>query len=742
MAVYASYANAMADIDPPSVDVPDAENSPTKKITSDQLRQLGSNLSHLFAQYASDRKMLEYRWLRNQRQYLGIYDPEVEGKMSDKRSKAYPKLTRVKCISVLARLMNLMFPGNERNWELKATPVPDMSMDEVNEAIAAAQQKDQEAGVPKSNMSPDWLEAAMNEYMSGRVEKLSKLIDDQLMELGGDQTNDYVAINRAVIRSGIIYGLGIAIGPYVKETKSIQVVIDAKGQPSLKRKTTYKPMFEFVPIWDFYPDMSAKTFDSMDGNFIRRVMSRSQVAKLRSRSDFFDDQITEYLARVPQGNYKPATHEQELRAMGVKANVNEMKTETMKYEVIIWRGAVSGEYLLMAGCEIPRDKIADDFDAEIWMIDGNVIKATLNPWRELGCDLKTTHVFLFDEDDTSLAGFGLPNAIRDSQMAVSAASRMLLDNASVICGPQVELNMDLLVPDQDFALIEAYKVWYRNGLDISAQSPAVRNVEINSHIPELISIIELFTKFADAETFVGPATGGDMEKAPSEPMRTAAGASMLRGDAALPFKDVVRAFDRTTQSMIDAMVKFNRKLNPDLAPDGDYDVVARGATSLIAKEVRGANADQLAQTLTDDERIYVDHKKFAKARFEARDLNDCLLSDEDADRALQAQSQKQAEADAQQKEMIEAEIRKTLADAFKNIAQGQKNISLADVQTIKGAMELLEQGLTNVGANTQTSDGSGQAALPAPADNGGDPAAGPSAPAAGADQGGTDGQLS
>ena len=34
-----------------------------------------------------------------------------------------------------------------------------------------------------------------------------------------------------------------------------------------------------------------------------------------------------------------------------------------------------------------------------------------------------------------------------------------------------------------------------------------------------------------------------MAQAPSEPMRTAAGASMLRGDAALPFKDIVRSFD-------------------------------------------------------------------------------------------------------------------------------------------------------------------------------------------------------
>jgi hypothetical protein len=76
----------------------------------------------MFMQYVSDRRIVELRWLANQRQYLGIYDPEVEKSMSPNRSKAYPKITRTKCISVLARIMNLMFQGNERNWEIHASP--------------------------------------------------------------------------------------------------------------------------------------------------------------------------------------------------------------------------------------------------------------------------------------------------------------------------------------------------------------------------------------------------------------------------------------------------------------------------------------------------------------------------------------------------------------------------------------------------------------------------------------------
>ena len=734
--VQGTYATALAEIKPPGQVVPFNENAPVKKIGADQLRQLGQNLNHLFMQYVSDRRIAELRWLRNQRQYLGIYDPEIEKELSVNRSKAYPRITRVKCISVLSRLMNLMFPGNERNWELSADPDADISMDEVREALAAAQKRDQDAG-QQPDLTIEYAQEAIKSFMADRVDQLEALIDDQLQELGGHQSLDYIALNRSVIRSGILYGMGVLRGPYARESKSVVWKMSPQGMPVPTKKTVFKPVFEFLPVWDFYPDLSAKTFESMDGYFTRTVMSRAQVRKLIDRPDFFAEQIRLFLARNPQGNYRPQPFETELRAMGVKVNVNEMKSETMKYEAITWHGVVSGEYLRLAGCDVPDDKLADDIDAEIWMLDGNVIKAAINPWRELDCDVKTVHTFLFDEDDTSPIGFGLPNAIRDSQMAVSAATRMLLDNASVVCGPNLELNTDLLRPDQDLSSTSAYKVWYREGAGPEAQFPAVRNVEINSHLADLTKIIEMFMKFADAETFVGPTTGGDTSQAPSEPMRTAAGASMLRGDAALPFKDIVRSFDRFTQSVIESLVQFNKKLNQAQTPEGDYDVIARGATSLIAKEMRCIQADQLAQTLKTEEMIHIDARKLVEVRIKSRDMDDILVSKEEAARRQAQQDQQAQRQQDQAQEMQEATVRKLLSDAFKNIAQGQKNTATADAATVKAVLDLLEKGLNNVGiigsANQQ--GGAGDPASAAPGNPGDDMGAQPSAPAPGGSQG-------
>jgi len=729
----------MATIDPPGVAAPGADSA-VVYVEADDLKMIGNKLNALFMQYRSDRRLAEMRWMRNLRQYLGIYDDEIDKAMAPNRSRAYPRLTRVKCVSVLSRLMNLMFQGTERNWTITADYGAGLTKDDVNEAISNLREDAQKNG-EQPNMKLENVMVWVKKLMTARAKALSETIDDQFQEIGGDQTLDYVSLNRAVLRSGIIMGLGVLSGPYAIPYKTTKVTIDQTSfAPTVTSMTRYKPQLEFDTVWDVYPDMSAKTLDKMDGYFRRKVMTRSGLRDLAKREDFFGQQIKAYLKTHSAGNYRPMEFETELRALGVKINVNEMKLETLKYEVIIWHGPLSGEFLRMCGVEVADDKLADDIDAEVWLIDGNIIKADINPWRKLDMDVKTLHYFLFDEDDASPVGQGLPNVMRDSQMSISAATRMLLDNASVICGPNLEVNIDLLPDGQDISSTEAYKVWYRTGTGPDAQFPAVRDVKIEGHLDDLMKVIELFMKFADMETFVGPATGGDMAQTPSEPMRTAAGASMMRGDAALPFKDIVRNFDRFTQSVIQSLVQFNKKFNPERAQEAEFNVIARGATSLIAKEVRGMQVDQLAQSLTEEEKEYTDMKELARQRFLTRDLPDMLLPDDVVARNQAQKAQDQQTAQMLGQELQKANTRKLLSDAFKNIAQGNKNSAAADAHTVDTALSLLEQGLTDVGQVAQPPQ-PGQPAGAAGADQPvvGDPAAqGPAGPdqlQAGPDQG-------
>lgn len=683
----------VAELKPPAVAT--GTDAPVRQINSEVLRQLGYELNRLFDQYKSDRRLTELKWMRNLRQYLGQYDPEIEQEIGKNRSRAYPRITRVKCISVLSRIMNLMYPGNELNWELQATPCPQMSPDDVRTAVQELV-KAREADGAGTEISDDIIQAAVKRLADKRAKTLSKLIEDQLQELGGDQTRDVIALDRQVADSGIKYGVGYLEGPYVRKETSYSWVASETGYEPTEI-TVYKPQFDVMSVWDTYIDMGSRCIPG-DGYFIRKVLGKKDFRKLADRNDFMADQIKNYIRQNPQGNYKALEYETELRAMGTRAHINDqLKTAIKgnKFEVIVWKGPVAAQQLKELGADVPEKYISDDVDAEVWMVDGQVIKADINPWRKMGIDdVKTLHAFVFDEDDTSPIGNGLPNVMRDSAMSIAAATRMLLDNASVTCGPNLEVNRMLLEPGQDITNIEPYKVWVRDDDNAAtAQFPAVRKVDIDGHIPELQGIIDMFMRFADVETFVGPATGGDMEKAPSEPMRTAAGASMLRGDAALPFKDIVRNFDTYKQSMILSLVHFNKKFNPQLAPEGDYDVIARGATSLIAKEVRGMQLDMLSQTLTPEERDWIDERKFVEQKFAVRDMQSMMLPEEEALRKRQAREASMGQMNELQAQQLQAEVRKTLAEAFKNITQGQKNAASADATTSNAALDIMIAGM-------------------------------------------------
>jgi hypothetical protein len=677
----------------------------------DKLKAIGMRLTSQFTSYERDRRLAELKWARNARQFLGIYDPEIEASIEKNRSKAYPKLTRVKCMSMLSRLMNLLFPTSEKNWTLTNTPVPNLSEEDLQLVLSTLEMSTD----PNVPLEDKLIEMAITEFAKERSRNLEREIEDQLQEIGGSRMVDYVSLCRKVLMSGIVYGMGVAKGPFIREQKQRTWVRDESGQLRPQTVVAMRPLLDFVPIWDYYPDMSAKYLHQMDGQFQRIVMARHQVRELADRPDFFGDVIKAYLRDHPKGNYKRRTYEAEIKAMGVQNNVNDQ--DGRKYEILVWDGYIPARDLAAAGEDIPEDRMADQIEAIVWLLDGEVIKADMNPWVRLDVDQKvnTYHHFIFEEDESALTGNGLPNIMRDSQMGVASSARMILDNSSVVCGPNLEVNLDLVRLDQDLTGIHAYKTWYREGIGPEAQLPAVREIKFDSHITELKEVIDLFREFADSETFVNAQTGGDMQKMPSEPFRTAAGASLLKGDAALPFKDVVRNFDLFTQSVISSLVAFNMQFNPKRTIQGDHQVVPRGSTSLMAKEVRGMVLDSLATSLSPEDARYINRYDLLRERLASRDVDvstGIMCDKDEAKRRDDAAQQAQQAQQQQTAELLRAEVRKILADATKALTQADKNAAAADQAQAKTMMETLNASLGTLEGGVDVGGNQGGAGQP------------------------------
>lgn len=666
---------------------------------TDGQRELADKLNGKFDKYKTDRNLAEQQWMINLRQYLGKYDDDYLGKLPDGTSRAYPKKTRVKCVSLKARLMDLLFPAAEKNWSLEPSPVPTLPADTLASILAKMMQ-----GAEPGQLTQEAIDQVVADRAREIADRQELIIDDQLRDIDPYGCNDYESLCGQVVDSAVKYGPGVIKGPMVVANTVAKIALDANKMPQVLNLSTYRPYFEFVSCWDYYPDMTAKTFEQMDGEFQRHVMSKTQLTQLAKRSDFDGDAIRDYMRRYPEGNYQKLNYETQLDSIGGQA-ANKLP-EGKRYELKEFWGAEEAGLLRRAGVAVDPTSDADLEDGQepqrvpddevvrftAWVLGDTIVKAMANPF-DFG--VKVFHQFIFEEDEINLLGSGLPPIMRDSQMAVSNFSRMLIDNASVVCGPNVEVDTDRLSPAMTDTSIGPMKTWLVEGG--AGGSPAVRSVSFDSHINDLIEGINLFAGFADQETFVSPATGGDMDGVPGEAFRTTGGASMIYGNAALPFKDIVRNFDRFTSSVIYSLVKFNQLFHEDADElKGDVRPIPRGATSLMAKEMRSVAMDNLSQTLNPQEQAWINTPNLLKERLKVRDLSatELLLTQEQYD-ANQAQlQQQQQQQQAMQQQVQNAQIANTQADTLKQISQAQKNMDNGDAALFKVLSDAVQNGMT------------------------------------------------
>jgi len=643
-------------------------------LNEEALKNFGVQLLRTFGMYEKDRKVLEQRWLRDLRQFRGIYDPEVV--IPKDSSNAYPKLTRRYVIGTVARLMEMLFPQTEKNWAVDPSPTPDMSTADTQKVLDGLT----EAGKLEDTLTPDQvndlIEKEIIRLAKEKSGRMSKAIEDQLAEM------DFITLARRVVFSGALYGVGLLEGPFIKTQNTRQWQKDQiTGKyvaVEVKKRT---PMFRNMPVWQWYPDLSATTPEDQDGYYVRSVMSRSQVRELADREDFMGERVRKWLADNISGNYKSRDWESAIRDRGDKSNVTAI--EGRKYEVIQWWGFVSGHDLVAAGVTIPEAKLGEEWEANVWLLGDTVIKAVINPMQTRRRPL---HIFIYEEDDINLAGIGVPGVIRDTQLTICDAARMLINNSSVSTGVNMLIRTYLLTPQHNLD-IHGNKIWLQDEPGEDGK-PAVENINIDAHIDELLNVIRYFTELGEQEVALPPPTLGDPTKGGSEALRTMGTASMLFGAAALPIRNTVRNFDRFTLSFIGSLIDWNMQFNPNDGIKGDFQPIARGSTSLIAKEVRAQSLDYLATTLQPEERIYINGKKFLEQRMKARDLPfDELLEDDDV---VKQRQEEQAAMQAKQMQLAEdqarAMVRKVLSEALKNVALAGKADVTSQVEALDSLM--------------------------------------------------------
>jgi hypothetical protein len=667
----------------------------TPGLSGEYARRLHSR----FTEWSKLRDGKEKEWLRSLRQFKGIYDPEDLARIEKNASKVYPKITRAKVRKLLSRLRQILFPSTELNWTIDPTPNPTLP-EEIERAIAQAlfqsmnpPQEPQEQGEaggltgfqgqgsppPPEPRIPtgDEILAAVMQFARATSEAMKTEIQDQLAEMNYEEE-----VGAEVLRSGIMYGTGCAKGILVSKRKIKKYDVSPTGDWKGKVVEVKLPAISFTPIWNYYPDMSSQTQEGCQGEFERHVLSKSQLLALASRSDFESAAIKTYLRDNPDGDCEYTQWERDLMILDTTAsgsNIIRIDGSTEKsgthgiprgrrYEVLEYWGTLDSREVEEIGGAAPEEESYTSDQINAWVLGGSrngscLIKSSLN---ELSNTRSPFNLFFFESDESSIFGDGLPKVMRDSQSAMCSSSRMVLDNGAICAGPQLEVNVDLLAQGVDYTSMHARKMWLREGTGMDAQYAALRNIQIDSHIPELISIFNLFREIGNEETALPENIG-------TEPgnNETVGAMSMRMGQLNVSVLDIARNFDKFTEGIIDGMYHWNMDFNDKAYIKGDYEVQARGSASLVMKEVRMQALVQLKSVLDPDDWSYIKRKEWIGEVFKAHDIPTSLLRSEEerADYIEKVTDQKLQDLQYAQ---MEAEIEYRKASALHMVAKSKE----------------------------------------------------------------------
>jgi hypothetical protein len=625
---------------------------------------LGPRLLFEFAEAEVARRTTEERWLKDLRQFKGQYDPEVLALIGPKRSRAFVRKTRVKVKTANSRVQDLLFPaGSDKNWDVDTTPIPSVSPELRSQVTLMLQRIAQQS---KQQLTHEMVEKAVVEHCKAASKGMAKAIEDQLTEVR------YKESCKQVIHSGHLYGTGVLKGPLVERRVRSRYVLEG-GKWIEKSEAYIVPFIDYVPLWRLYPDMGADTLAKCRYIYERHQMTHADLAELAERKSFRSKIIISYLKSHPKGETNIKLVDNELKVIGDRAE--KQGSTDGKYEVLERWGWLTGSDLAEVGLEVPEDRLHESFFSNVWLLpNGEVIKAVLQPINGVTWPY---HFYYFDKDETSIFGEGLSSVMRDDQTMLNAATRLMLDNGAMTSGAMLEVAVGLLSSLEEGTDIEPWKVFLRNNQNPG--QPAIRAIEIPSKLNELAGLADRFENNADEVSAIPRYMTG--ENVGSGAGGTASGLSMLMGASNIMIKDLISNWDEgVTVPFIRGMYRWNMQFNPDHSIKGDFDVSARGTSSLVAREVRAQQLDQFSMAVANPmDAPFIKRDKLLRQRAEAHELSDIVKTEEEV---MQEQN---TEAMMQQQQMQQMQMKLSMDELAQKVAllTAQAAKAMAEVELVK-----------------------------------------------------------
>lgn len=525
---------------------------------------------------------VEERLLRALRARRYVYDPEDAGLVGS--VDVYIGLTALKCRAAESWINDILLSAIDKPWTLNPTPIPELPPWMKEQVVDALQAELESQGIPPDlrARAKELKDAALKyarEKAKSACDGMEAQIEDQLLEGGwrdsfAEFIQDFCTFPAAFMRA-----------PVIENRRRLKW----NGKKVVEKVDTIYVSRRISPF-DAYPSVESST--CQNGRFFieRRKMQMDELYLCLGLQGFNDETI-----RTVLDKYKNTGFEETLRPDYQRKFLQDTYTPTLDrktLDLLIYNGKVPGTFLLEHNILV-KDPDAQ-YECEIWTINNYTVKAVINPYP-----LQTRPIFSssFVKVPGALWGEGLADILRDTQRVVNSSARSIVRNMAYSSGPVGEVDVDRLsegeIPDEIFP----YKLYHVETDPTGKGNAAYRWFVIPTVVPELLQVWEKFSAIADDLSGVPPYVMGNMQVAGAG--RTMGGLSMMMANAAKGIKNSILNLDRDAiENIITFYYNMNMRFGDDPEIKADVQVVARGATGLLQRELSQARTIEILTALT------------------------------------------------------------------------------------------------------------------------------------------------
>lgn len=528
---------------------------------------------------------VEREMLQSLRAYKAQYDPE-DLELLENPHEVYMGITNLKCRALQSWLYDILLPAEDQPWTLAATPVPDLPS-RLEEIIVNRLTMEFEAGGLEAEDFEDLaaeaktlgMEAAQDIAKDATM-GMEKTIRDQLEEGGWRDQFDQFIVDLS------IYPNAVLRGPVMRNSERLGW---KDGAVERLRKTHLQ--VERVSPWDVYPSANSKS--PQDGSYVCLVspMSQTGLHDCIGLYGFDEIAIRRVIADNPHG-----THDWLNRSDSVidalERKDHNATSPDQTYQVIVYYGKIPGRLLLdhNISVEDPHGTV----EAEVWICQGHVLRAITNPYP-LG--KRPIYTATVQKEPGSFWGRSLPSILRDVQRVANASARALVKNMGFSAGPIGEYDKDRLDVEEDITDMRPFRMFAVDQDPYNGQGNAVRFYSVENVTNRLLAVYDRFGQEADDVSGIPAYALGQPQTAGAG--RTLGGLSLLLGNAAKGVKRIVANVDHgTIEPMVGMYYMLNLLYGEDESIKADAQVMARGSSGLLQRELSQARAVEVLQIIT------------------------------------------------------------------------------------------------------------------------------------------------